>query len=1089
MEVDCPNCRTVNDSGLQFCSECGTPLSAVCQPCGFANRPGAKFCGRCGQPLTKPDSDPDRRPIAIGDRRQVAVLFADLCGFTRLSSELDAEDVHQILGRFFETVDGVVERSGGRIDKHIGDAVMAIFGAPVAHDNDAERAVHAAVEIHRAIARLGETLGRELQVHIGIAGGEVVASGTGSSRHQEYTVTGEAVNLAARLNDAAKPGETLASEAIYRSFGGKIDGESLGDVAIPGLSDPIGVWRIRGYGAAPRSLAPLVGRRNELRQFVGALESCRDTRAGQTIYLRGEAGIGKTRLAEEFISLAEAAGFACHKALVLDFGAAEDEDVIRALVRSLLGIAADADRAERERAAESVLREGSIDESARVFLNDLLSLPQPTELRAVFDAMKPSTRDREQQAVVARLVSVAAARRPLLLVVEDIHWAAPLTLQHLARVSASTTDCPTILLLTSRIQGDPLDQAWRAMTHDSPLLTLDLAPLRREEAMAFAAGFRDVVDQLAQQCVERAAGNPLFLEQLLRGAEDYAAGGVPASIQSLVVARMDLLSPLDRRALQVAATVGQRFSLDALRSILDEREYELDGLIRAFLVRPAGGEYLFAHALIRDAAYGSLLKKTRRELHRRAAAWFAGRDPTLTAEHLDRAEDTGAPAAYLAAAVAQAAGYRFERALELTRRGLELSQKPADTFALALLKAELLLDMGAVADASAAYGEAVQRALDHVALCRARLGLAAAMRVSDQYSSALTELEAAEPLAEKQGLSRELSSIHHLRGNVYFSLGNIAGCLAEHERALDHARQASWKEGEARALGGLGDANYLRGRMASAHDLFTRCVALCQANGFGRIEVANRHMIGWSGLYLGPLAEAEREGLAATEMASRVSHHRAEMLGRFLVVFVRIETGELTTVRRELDLAHGLARRLGARNFEVQAFIHSGRLLALEGHRPEAMAEAQKALEISRLAGIAFLGPMILGTIARLAEDPHTCRDALAEAEALLAAGAVGHNYFWFYRDAIDVALAYEDWPLAERYAAALQAYTAAEPIVWADLIVARGRALAALGRGRRGPELAKEVVRLKRDADRLGWHQPVPALNRAIHALGIASG
>ncbi len=1087
MQVDCPNCRTANEPGLQFCTECGTPLSAICRLCGFANRPGARFCGSCGQPLAKPDGDTARPPVTIGDRRQVAVLFADLCDFTRLSAELDAEDIHQLLGRFFETVDGVIEKLGGRIDKHIGDAVMGIFGAPVAHGNDVERALHAAVGIHLAIARLAEMVGRRLEVHIGIASGEVVASGTGSSRHQEYTVTGEAVNLAARLNDLAKPGETLVSEAIHRALGGKIDSEPLGEVAIPGLSDPVKVWRILGYSVARRSLSPLAGRRNELRQFVAALEVCRDTSAGQTIYLRGEAGIGKTRLAEEFISLAEAMGFACHKALVLDFGVAEGEDAIRSLVRSLLAITADAGRAERERAAESLIREGSFVQPAPVFLNDLLDLPQPTELRAVFDAMDASTRNRERQAVVTRIVGTAALRRPLLLVVEDIHWAEALTLQYLAQISRSLTDCPAVLLLTSRIEGDPLDQAWRAMTNDSPLLTLDLAPLRREEAMALAAGFTDVIDRMAQQCIERAAGNPLFLEQLLRGAEDYAAGGVPASIQSLVLARMDQLSPTDRGALQVAATLGQRFTLDSLRSILDEPGYELDGLIRAFLVRPTGSEYLFAHALIRDAAYGSLLKATRRELHRRAATWFTGRDPTLTAEHLDRAEDASAPAAYLAAAMAQAAVYRFERARELAYRGLELSDKPADAFALSLLKAELLLDMGAVADAITAYRDAAERAPDDIALCRARLGLAAAMRVSDQYKSALTELESAEPIASTQGLIRELSSIHHLRGNLYFPLGNIEGCLKEHEQALDYARQAGWKEGEARALGGLGDGYYLRGRMATAHDHFARCVALCQANGFGRIEVANRHMIGWSGLYLGPLAHAEREGVAAIEMASRVSHHRAEMIGRLLAAFVRIETGQLSEVRGELDLANGLARRLGARNFEAMALVYSARLLAFEGHRTEAMAEAKKALEISRVAGIAFQGPMILGTIARLAENPAIYRNALAEAEALLAAGAVGHNYFWFYRDAIDVGLAYEDWALAERCATALEVYTASEPIVWADLIIARGRALAALGRGRSDRDLAMEIARLQGEATRLGWQQAIPALDRAVQALGAA--
>jgi hypothetical protein len=221
------------------------------------------------------------------------------------------------------------------------------------------------------------------------------------------------------------------------------------------------------------------------------------------------------------------------------------------------------------------------------------------------------------------------------------------------------------------------------------------------------------------------------------------------------------------------------------------------------------------------------------------------------------------------------------------------------------------------------------------------------------------------------------------------------------------------------------------------------------------------------------------------ERTSAHSHHRAEMLGRILVAFVRIETGQLAEVRPELDLALGLARRLGARNFEAQAFLQSARLLVLEGDRSEAVKAANKALEISRAAGLAFIGPLILGTIARLAQDPTERPDVLGEAEAVLVGGAVGHNYFWFYRNAIDVALDDEDWSLAERYATGLEAYTASEPIVWADLITARGRALAAFGRGRCDQALSLEFVSLRREADRLGRQQVIPALDRALKAVG----
>jgi len=251
--VDCPRCRTANEPDRQFCGECGAPLTIECGRCGFANRPPAKFCGGCGDKLAAGPPAKERAVApAGGERRQVAVLFADLSGFTRLSAELDAEEVHRLLGHFFEAADAAIERFGGTIDKHIGDAVMAIFGAPVAHDNDPRRAVHAAQEIHRVVGDLETTLGRAMPVHVGIASGEVVASGTGSSRHSEYTVTGEAVNLAARLNDLAAAGETLVSESIHAAVADEVESEARGATAVAGMPEPVGVWCIRAVGAARR---------------------------------------------------------------------------------------------------------------------------------------------------------------------------------------------------------------------------------------------------------------------------------------------------------------------------------------------------------------------------------------------------------------------------------------------------------------------------------------------------------------------------------------------------------------------------------------------------------------------------------------------------------------------------------------------------------------------------------------------------------------------------------------------------------------------------------------------------------------------
>ena len=412
-----------------------------------------------------------------------------------------------------------------------------------------------------------------------------------------------------------------------------------------------------------------VGRRAELAQFDRVLQSCLDVGSGQTVYLRGEAGIGKTRLLEEFQRRAAARGFACHTGLVLDFGTATGHDPIRALVRSLLGARPGSDPALGHAALERAVTADPGIADRRFFLNDLLDLPQPTELRALYDAMDTATRSRGMRETVAALVRHASMGAPVLLAIEDLHWADQATLDHLASLANTVAACRAILVMTSRIEGDPLDHAWRSGTSGSPFLTIDLGPLRAREAAALAKVYLEANSEFTRRCIERAAGNPLFLEQLLRHAEGAAEAAVPGSVQSLVQARLDHLAALDKRAAQAAAVFGQRFALDALRHLVDDPRYDCAALVEGFLVRPVGDGFLFAHALIRDAVYDTLLKTKRRELHRRAAVWFAERDLTLHAEHLDRAEDPGAPTAYLAAAREQARGYRYEQALALVGPG------------------------------------------------------------------------------------------------------------------------------------------------------------------------------------------------------------------------------------------------------------------------------------------------------------------------------------------------------------------------------------------------------------------------------------
>ncbi len=1081
--MHCPNCNAENRAGRRFCGGCGAALPKACPACNADNENDARFCGSCGAKLEEiqpPPRTPDRAE-STGERRQVTVLFADLVGFTRLSRGLDAEDLHAVMARFFAAVDRVIASFGGHVDKHVGDAVMAVFGAPVAHADDPCRAARAAVEIHDAVAALGSELGRQLAVHVGIASGEVVAAGLGSDRHSAYTVLGDAVNLAARLVELAQPGQTLIADEVRRAVAQSGEFALFGEVTPRGLDRPLEVWLLTGIrgDAGNAAAVPFVGRIGELRQMTGILEVCVETGRGRALLLRGEAGIGKSRLVEEVIRKARSLGFAIHLVRVFDFGTAIGRDAARSLAHNLLGLTATSDEAARRTAVEAATpdMQGS---SATLFLSDLLDLPLPLEQRAIYDAMDNATRNRGKQRTLAALLRVATARQPVLVVVEDIHWAESVTIAHLAALTLGVRDGPAALLMTTRIEGDPLDDSWRAATRTSPLTTIDLGPLAMDEALVLAGSFLDAGDRIAIACVERAEGNPLFLEQLLRHAESSEQTSVPATIQSLVLGRMDQLPPADRLALQGAAVIGQQFALDALRHILRDPNYVTDQLIRHHLVRPEEGEFLFAHALIREGIYGSLLKPRRRELHGRAAAWFAGRDSTLHAQHLDLAEDPAAPAAYLAAARARYAVFHYERALALVERGLAIANVTADHHALTCLRGDLLHDLGRTQDSIDAFGVASDEARSDAERCRAWIGLAAGLRVVDRYDDALRALDQAEAIAGELG---DRARIHYLRGSIFFPAGRFDECRAQHALSLDLARRAGSVEGEARALSGLGDSHYAIGRMLSAREDFDCCVALCRQHGLGRIEVANRNMAALTRLFTGDLEGALAEATDAVRAAEQVGHQRAEMVASEITFMIMHEMGRTLEALPYIERALALSRSLGARRFESEDLTFVAQVRRTLGQKDEALELLEEALVISRNVGMKYAGPLILVEIAAATSDPSRRREALAEGAAVLASGAVSHCHFWFHAGAIDIHLGVDDWDAALHSAQALAEYTAAEPLPWSDFYTARGRALAAWGRGERDARNRAELQRLAEEAARCRIERGLPELERALAA------
>jgi tetratricopeptide (TPR) repeat protein len=688
-------------------------------------------------------------------------------------------------------------------------------------------------------------------------------------------------------------------------------------------------------------------------------------------------------------------------------------------------------------------------------------------------------RRRQREALVA-LARDRAARRPRLLVVEDVHWADRATASALASIAETLLGAaPIMLLLTTRHEGDAIDAAWLARAGQPSTTIIELRPLRPSEAQELAglllAGSRD---EAVARCVDRAQGNPLFLEQLARHLRERLDDSVPVSVQTLIQARLDRLEDAHREALRAASVLGQRFTLAAQRAVLGQPAYDLAPLVQLLFLHPVTDGYLFAHALIRDAVYDLLLRSQRRELHFRAAAFFAGQDVVLHARHLDLAGDPNAALAYAAAARHEAQAYRNEGAAELAARGLELAVESAQRFEAACLVGRLQLDLGRAPAAREAFAAALDLATGDAGRCQAHLGLAEAMRLSDRLDEALAELAAAEAAATALDRPAELASIHHLRGNILFPLGRVDECVAEHGAALDHARRSGSPELEVKALGGLGDGEYMRGRMVSALDAFARCCAVAREQHLDRVEAANLGMVGFTRYLMLDLDQALHDSDTAVDLARRTGHQRAAIIAHHSACLCALMRLDLAEADVRAHAAATLTAQIGARRFEAenQLWLAESRLLA--GDRARALALATSAMAISRETAIGFIGPAILGLVAWATESSSERATALAEAEALLARGAVSHNHLIFRRYAIEAALASGDWDGAVRHAGALRGYTADEPLPWAELIAARGQALAERGRG--APN-AGELCRVRDVAARHALEALLPALDAAL--------
>lgn len=1010
--------------------------------------------------------------------RHATVFLTDIAGFTPLVATGDPEELHDYLLRYRDLVRGRVRQYGGIVTNYIGARVMAVFGVPIAHGNDPERAVLAALAIRDGVPQMANVAGRQLQVHIGIANGPVLATRESGG----LALTGGPVSVAARIMESAPAGEIRASNDVREAVGERLQAETLPDVRIDALQHPLQIWRVRGLNRGPGIARPsrFIGREVERRQLAGMLEACLSAGLGRAVLIRGDAGIGKSSLTEEFSAQARALGFAPHNGSALEYGG---EAPVAQLLCSLLGAGLRADNAQIEQAVARATAHGHVTPEASRYLAELAGLSRSTEAGASDDAAGSGPRQAGRRAALAGLITALAARQPLLLVVEDIHWADAIALEYLSWIAAAARQSRIILVMTTRTDGDPLTPAWRNGSGGCPLTTIDLGPLSEDEALRLAARYETRDQAFTRNCVQRAEGNPLFLEQLLR-AGNSPGSTVPGSLQNLILARLDRLEAGERQALQAAAVLGQRFALDALRHLLGEAAYAPGRALEQGLLSPDADGFRFAHALIQEAVYGSLLRSRRLELHSAAAHWFSSRDPEREAHHLAATGRTEAAAAYARAARIEAASYRREHALALISRAMAFAIDERSRCDLLLLRGEILGDHGETGKSVQAFGEALHLAQDDAQRLRAWVGTAAGLRILDRYDRALAALEHAERLARELDDRRALMHIHSLRGNIHFPRGEIEACLSAHEQARTLAMEVGTPADMARVMGGLGDAYFQSACIRTAQGLFERCIALAREAGLERLELTYMPMLGVTEFYTGNAQRTCDLCQAAAERAMHLGELRAEALARLVLASTCLQAGRHEEARNAADRGLELSRRLGARRFESDALLVQGMLRHVAGDKGEARDLLDQAYAIVEETGPGYSGPWVLGSIALANEDPARRKRALALGEQQLASGCVSHNYFHFYENAIDVTLQLGEWGEAERYAAALEHYTRREPLPWTGFVIARGRALVRFGRGERGPDLKAELQSLRDNADRTCFRSAIAAVDAALAAF-----
>src|SRR5215831_7901123 len=1030
----CPRCQATNPAGARFCEDCGARLARTCPHCRAEVSSGKRFCWSCGGQLADPDTDQVPPPVAYtpehlaeriltskaaleGERKKITVLFADTKASMELLADRDPEEARKLLDPVLEHMMESVHRYEGTVNQLAGDGIMALFGAPLAHEDHAVRACYAALDMQAAIRRYAEqvrhTHGVELQIRVGLNSGEVVVRAIRSDLRMDYTAVGQTAHLAARMEQLATPGTVRLTADTLRLAEGYFEVRSLGLAPVKGLEQPINIYELIGarprsarfHAAAARGLTQFVGRENELEALSQALARAAAGR-GQVIAIVGEAGVGKSRLIWEVTHSHRVQGWLVLQAGSVSYGKATSYLPVVDLLKGYFCIEdRDEPRTAREKLTGKLL---TLDRALESDLPALLSLLDVPTDDPHWSTLDPPQRRRRTLDSVKRLLLRESEIQPLLLVFEDLHWIDSETQSILDELVESIPAAQLLLLVNYRPE---YQHAWGTRTYYGQVLLDPLAAESAEQLLTALLGSNPSLEPLTRMLIARTEGNPFFLEESVRTLVEMGAltgehGAyqmarplsviqVPATVQAVIAARIDRLCATDKMLLQMASVLGKDVPLGLLQAIAEIAEDEL----RAAIGRLRAAEFLyeveffpdieftFKHALTHQVAYGSLLQDRRRALHVRIVETIERMYPDRGAEHVDRV----AHHAFLGEEWAKAVAY--------------------------------LQQAGAKALARSVHGEAVRRfeqaltALTHLPETRETLEQAIDLRF-DLRNALLPLVEwgriegylrEADVLARKLNDQRRLASVSGYMSGLHLNTGGRASdvrAFAEEVEAIG----ASLRDVPLQVAGVYYHV-WLGNLSGDYHGTERRCRSLIDAlpgdlsrNRFGLVAypaVVARAFLARALAELGAFDEGREYGEEAVRLAESLDH-------QFSLIWACLNLGRLEELRGEFNRAiMALERALAISNewniayLTPLALASLGHVYARSGRVEEGVSWLQQALAGYASAEIGYLHSMSmvqLGEAHLLAGGVEEAWDLGTRAVALAGErGERGHEA-WAHR-------------------------------------------------------------------------------------------